>query len=411
MAKRRKNLGALSIAMANLSGQGLRTAVMELLCFILAASIFASSILLASLERGVEQTVNRLGADVIVVPKQFAAEYSASLFSGEHCSFYFDGSWLGRVAQVEGVEKASPQLFIATLDASCCSVPLQIIAYDSKTDFIIQPWLKSSLDSLSERGLGFGEVVVGGGVYAKPGSTLIFFGREQKVAGKLERTDTSYDNCTFIDFSTARDILRTDVARENRLGDMDPETVISSIMIRVAEGVNPLSVARKINFMAENSPIWAYTANSMVSRASDAVESFSAFSVVLNVLLLATAALAVVCIFTVTIIQRRPEFGVMLTLGAPKSFIVRIILAEGLAIGLIGGFLGIASAGGVMLAFKEQIQTATGIPAFISAAGFYAATGVKCLLISVAAGLAASVCAILAVCRGEPIRLIQEKEA
>ena len=67
MAKRRKKLGALSIAMANLSGQGLRTAVMELLCFILAASIFASSILLASLERGVEQTVNRLGADVIVV--------------------------------------------------------------------------------------------------------------------------------------------------------------------------------------------------------------------------------------------------------------------------------------------------------------------------------------------------------
>lgn len=37
MAKRRKKLGALSIAMANLSGQGLRTAVMELLCFILAA--------------------------------------------------------------------------------------------------------------------------------------------------------------------------------------------------------------------------------------------------------------------------------------------------------------------------------------------------------------------------------------
>ena len=328
MAKRRKRLSVFSIAAANLSGQGLRTAVMELLCFILAASIFASSILLASLERGVEQTVNRLGADVIVVPKQFAAEYSASLFSGEHCSFYFDGSWLDRVAQIEGVEKASPQLFIATLEASCCSVPLQIIAYDSKTDFIIQPWLKSSLDGLSERGVGMGEVVVGGGVYSKPGSTLIFFGREQKVVGKLERTDTSYDNCTFIDFSTARDILRTDAARENRLGDMDPETVISSIMIRVADGVNPMSVARKINYSIENSPLWAYTANSMVSKAADAVESFSAFSVVLNVLLLATAALAVVCIFTVTIIQRRPEFGVMLTLGAPKSFIVRIILAE-----------------------------------------------------------------------------------
>ena len=81
MAKRRKKLGALSIAMANLSGQGLRTAVIELLCFILAASIFASSILLASLERGVEQTVNRLGADVIVVPRQFAAASLMSRFT------------------------------------------------------------------------------------------------------------------------------------------------------------------------------------------------------------------------------------------------------------------------------------------------------------------------------------------
>lgn len=402
----KRRLNAVSIAFSNLRGQGMRTAVMEFLCFVLAASLFVSTVLLSSMERSVEQTVNRLGADVIVVPKSYASEYSESLFSGEHCSFYFDGAWLDRIAAIPGVAKASPQLFIATLDASCCAMPLQIIGFDSSSDFIVQPWLKDS--SLS--GIGRGEIVAGGNMYTKPGGRLIFFGMELRVAGKLEKTDTNYDNCVFIDFSTARDILRTEQARENRLGGMDPETVISSVMIRVDEGVNPLEVARKINYTIENSPLWAYTANSMVSKAADSVASFASFSLALNVLMLLTAAVSMICIFTVTIIQRRPEFGVMLTLGATKGYVVRVILAEGLVIGLAGGIAGIAASGGVMLAFREQILLWLGIPAFISSVGFYAATGVKCLAVAVAAGLAASACAIFAVCRGEPIALIQEKE-
>lgn len=405
MAERRK-LGAVSIALANLRRQGMRTGVMEFLCLMLAASLFVSSILLSSMERSVDQTVNRMGADVIVVPKSYASEYAGSLFSGEHCSFYFDGSWLERIAAIEGVAKASPQLFIATLDASCCAMPLQIIGFDSKSDFIVGSWMKSA----QMRKIGRGEVIAGANMYTKPGSTLIFFGMELKVAGKLDRTDTNYDNCVFIDFSTARDILRTEQARENRLGGMDPETVISSVMIRASEGVNPLEVARKINYTIEDSPLWAYTANSMVSKAADSVESFASFSLALNVLMLLAAAVSVICIFTVTIIQRRPEFGVMLTLGATKRYIVRVILAEGVVIGLAGGLAGIVASGGVMLAFREQILLWLGIPAFISSAGFYAATGVKCLLTAVAAGLAASACAIFAVCRGEPIALIQEKE-
>ena len=405
MAERRK-LGAVSIALANLRRQGMRTSVMGFLCLMLAASLFVSSILLSSMERSVDQTVNRMGADVIVVPKSYASEYAGSLFSGEHCSFYFDGSWLGRIAAIEGVAKASPQLFIATLDASCCAMPLQIIGFDSKSDFIVGSWMKSA----QMREIGRGEVIAGANLYTKPGGTLIFFGMELKVAGKLDRTDTNYDNCVFIDFSTARDILRTEQARENRLGGMDPETVISSVMIRAAEGVNPLEVARKINYTIEDSPLWAYTANSMVSKAADSVESFASFSLALNVLMLLAAAVSVICIFTVTIIQRRPEFGVMLTLGATKGYIVRVILAEGFVIGAAGGLAGIIASGGVMLAFREQILLWLGIPAFISSAGFYAATGVKCLLTAVAAGLAASACAIFTVCRGEPIALIQEKE-
>ena len=94
MAERRR-LGGVSIALANLRRQGMRTGVMEFLCLMRAASLFVSSILLSSMERSVDQTVNRMGADVIVVPKSYACQYAGSVASDEHRCFDFGGCRLG----------------------------------------------------------------------------------------------------------------------------------------------------------------------------------------------------------------------------------------------------------------------------------------------------------------------------
>ena len=399
-----KNLNLITISFRNLSHQWLRTTVMMAFCFVLASSLLISGVAIESMRYCVKQTVDRLGADIIVVPHEFSSDYAASLFSGEHCSFYFDSSLLEKASKIRGVAAATPQLFIATLDASCCSAATQLIAFDPKSDFIIQPWLAKTRDA----GLETMEAVIGGSFYASPGETIQFFDKKLKVAAKLERTGTNYDNCVFVNFDTARKLLQTPHMREMAIKDRDPDSVISAIMIRVTEGTNPTYTAFALNSAIQSAGVSAFTASAMVSSTADSIASLSAFSSVLNGLLLAMALFSIVCIFTITIIQRKTEFGVMMTIGADKRQLFAIILTEGAVIGLAGGLAGIAAAGGVMWAFYDQILIWTGIPSFIGRASFYAAACLGSLGISLATGLTASLCAIWALCRKGPLEMIQE---
>lgn len=136
-----KKLNVVSIGLANLRRQGIRTFVIIIFSFVLSASLLASGILKESMQESVDKTINRMGADIVIVPKGYASSYSDSLFEGQLCSFYFDKSLCNKVKQVEGIEKMTPQMYIASLAEDCCSDETQLIAFDPETDFIIQPWL------------------------------------------------------------------------------------------------------------------------------------------------------------------------------------------------------------------------------------------------------------------------------
>ena len=68
-----------------------------------------------------------------------------------------DASALDKALEVEGVEKAAPQVFLASLKADCCSVKIQVIGIDPELDFTVQPWIARSLS----RELGILDVAVG----------------------------------------------------------------------------------------------------------------------------------------------------------------------------------------------------------------------------------------------------------
>lgn len=403
-----KKLNIVSIGLTNLKRQGGRTMVMIIFSFILSASLLASGIIKESMHQSVEKTVNRMGADVIVVPKEYATNYSDALFSGEQCSFYFDKSWYSQVEHIEGIEQASPQLYLASLSADCCSEPIQLIAFEPETDFIVQPWMKK----LGIQKLNDDEVIIGNAMSAEVGDLYKFFGKNVKVAGKLERTGTGYDHCAFMNFHTAQSLMQTEQAKNNGLADVNPQSAISTIMIRVDKDTSASRVSNSINYgLGDSSPIKAYTANGIVSSVADSVASFSAFTKVLNYLLLVMAVLAIVCIFTITIVQRKTEFGVMITLGASKQKLIGILVTEGLVVSLDGGILGMLASGGMVWAFRDVILTKLEIPELTSSIVFYARTAVECLGVSMVAGLLASICAIVAITKGEPLRLIEEVNA
>lgn len=100
---------------------------------------------------------NRLGADIIIVPEGYKANIESVLLKGEPSEFYLPNDTLEKIKKIEGIESATPQLYVATLSASCCSYPVQIIGIDYDSDFLIKPWLQKTL----KRELKDGEVIVG----------------------------------------------------------------------------------------------------------------------------------------------------------------------------------------------------------------------------------------------------------
>ena len=70
-----------------------------------------------------------------------------------------------------GIDRMSPQTFLATLNASCCSYPVQLVGIDYGTDFLIKPWLERTL----HRDLKDGEVILGHHVAGDEGDELTFF--------------------------------------------------------------------------------------------------------------------------------------------------------------------------------------------------------------------------------------------
>ena len=133
--KRDKKLSALNMAVQNLKAKKSRTLFMMFFVVLMAATVFFSTILMENMRQGIKSTTERAGADIIVVPDEGTEDIRDSLFAGKPCSVFFDRSMKEAVEQVEGVERVSGQMYVGTLSASCCSLPVQMIAFDPETDF------------------------------------------------------------------------------------------------------------------------------------------------------------------------------------------------------------------------------------------------------------------------------------
>ena len=100
-----KTMGIIwKIALKNLKRRPVRTGCMIFFVFMLSASLFFSSMLVGSMEGTLQKTTDRMGADLIVVPKEFEKSMADSLFLGELCSFSFDRSWVDDIVSIEGIE-------------------------------------------------------------------------------------------------------------------------------------------------------------------------------------------------------------------------------------------------------------------------------------------------------------------
>ncbi len=403
---KQKPLTVSGLAIRNLLHRRVRTIFLAALILILSATLFASRILTGSMQNCIHKTVDRIGADVIVAPSEYESEISNSLFSGGLCSFYFEKNLVDQVKNIDGINKISPQLYIASLDASCCSVPVQIVAFEPESDFIVQPWLADSdIGKLKK-----GQVVVGSKITSQKGDSISFFGQQYEVAGKLEETGTSYDNCAFMAFETAYTLF--DSFQMKYVTNLTkPENYVSILTIRTEKNVAPKEVADQINTKMRDSGLRAYTAKAMSGKVSDTLEQMQTYSRLMVFLLFLMAVLALICIFNITVNERLNEFGVLLSIGARKSQIFQMLLLEAAFIGVIGGSCGVVIAGGGIALFSDVIMKKMNL----SYLSINMSQGVTCafqsLGLAVGISLLATLYAAVRINRMEAYKLIREVES
>ena len=393
-----------SLSLKNLLRKPGRTVTLALLTAFLALAVFGGSVVVLSLRSGLNSLEARLGADIILVPDQAQSKVSFQnmFLQGTTGAFYMDASVLDKALEVEGVEKAAPQTFLASLKADCCSIKIQVIGIDPEKDFTVQPWISRSLT----RELGDMDVAVGCKVEAGIGEIIRIYEQRCKVVARLEATGTGLDTAVYCNMNTMNALLSAaeekGVSHKIESGDH----VISAVYVKVKNGCDIDTVNSRLNGRLRK--VTAVRTRSMITGVSDSLAGVSRTVTILIVSVWALAFIILLLAFVLIIRERAREFAVLRLVGASRGMLSRMVLLESSLCGLLGGLIGVVLAALLLFPFAQLIESALKLPYLMPDAGKTLMLAAGTVLLSVAVAAFSSVIAAYRLSRVDPGTALRE---
>jgi len=353
------------LSVKNLIRRPGRTAALMLLTAFLALSVFGGSLVVKSLQSGLQSLEARMGADIIVLPADAESKVSFQnlLLQGTTGAFYMDAAALERVREVAGVEIAAPQTFLASLKADCCAVKVQIIGIDPASDFTVKPWIEHSYS----RALEDMDVVVGCRVNADVGEDLRVYDLNTHVVARLAETGTGLDTAVYCNMDTMRTLLKAAEAKGVTHRITSDSDVISAVYVRVKDGYDVGKVNNALNGHVRRAT--AVKMRSMITGVSDSLAGVSRTIALLIGAVWALALAILLIAFAMMIHERRREFAVLRLLGTSRGGLCRLMLTETALCSLAGGLAGVALAALVVFPFARLIESRLGLPYLMPSAG------------------------------------------
>lgn len=405
MEKNEVFMNAFSLPEKNLLRKPGRTAALMLLTAFLALSVFGGTVVVSSLQRGLGSLESRLGADIIVLPSsaQSKVSFEKLLLQGTTGAFYMDASALDSVLEVEGVEAAAPQTFLASLKADCCSVKIQVIGMDPQTDFVVQPWIAQSLS----RELGEMEVAVGCKVESDVGEIIRIYDERCRVAARLAPTGTGLDTAVYCDMATMRQLLRAAEAKgvTHKLTS-DSGDMISAVYVKVKDGYDVDRVNNLLNGHVRKAS--AVRTRSMLTQVADGLAGVSRTVALLIAAVWALSLIILFIAFAMMVHERRREFAVLRLLGTSRRMLSRMVLWEAALCSLLGAALGLGLAAALVFPFTTLIEMNLGLPYLAPSVGLVLRYAALSLAVTVAAGALASAWAAWKLSRTDPGATLRE---
>lgn len=373
-----------SLPFKNLVKKPARSFALIFISAFLALSAFGGTVMVMSLSGGLDSLSARLGADIIVTPYAATSQvsYDSVIIQGKPGQFYMDSKYYDEIkTEIEGVDKVTAQFYLASAKASCCSSRLQIIGFDPETDFSIQPWVEKSYS----RELGLYDAVVGSDVTPNTDMTVEIYGKTLRVQAVLDKTGTELDSALYVDTDTMKELIRAHNEKNpNQEKTIDPDNVVSSVLIKVADGYDIDDVAGDINLHVRQ--VKAIRTQNMISDVSDSLSGVSATVSVLMVVVWILSAVILAIVFTMIINERKKEFAVLRVLGASRAKLAGLVFLEASLHGFLGSLLGSGLTVLIAALFSSAIENAIGLPFLLPSPIVMLIAGALTVVLTVAAG-------------------------
>ncbi len=398
-------MGPSKLPIKNLLRKPGRTAALVLLTAFLALAVFGGSIVVRSLQGGLNSLEARLGADIIVVPGEMASKVDLkNLFlQGTIGEYYMKASALEKVLEVEGVEIAAPQTYLTSLKADCCAVKVQIIGIDPSVDFTVKPWIDQSYS----RNLGDMELAVGCKVSTGVGESLRIYDRSCRVVAKLAETGTGFDTAVYCNMDTMKVLLAA--AEEKGIAHRltsDNSDRFSAIYVKVAPGYDVSDIEVRLAAHVRKTKI--VRARTMITDVSESLTGIANTVALLAGAVWVLAFVVLLIAFAMMIAERRREFAVLRLLGTSRGGLAGLILTETALCSLAGGLLGVGAASLVVFPFTTLIEAKLGLPYLTPSPAAVLTLAAATVLITLLVGAIAGALAAWRLSRTDPGTTLRE---
>jgi putative ABC transport system permease protein len=341
------------VALKNLTRKRVRSIAIMLAAFLASALIFGGTAVFYSMARSVENGIQKLGADIMVVPAEHEEAGRSILLSAVPAAFYMDGRNLDSVRTVQGVEIASPQIFVTSTKFQCCGMPTAlIVGFDMKTDFTLSPWVIAQYPPWKGHE-NLDPVTVGMRLAMTPNKDLKFYGKQFRLGYLLAGTGSVLiDNSIFMPIEVIRDMVLVSQEKSQQPLKIAPGE-ISAVLVKVRKDADSHKVAKDIEtaLPATKAIITRDLLQQVRREVEVAIWGTWALGFLCWVMMLVLMGL----VFAMTVNERARELGILRAMGASKFHVFSLLLTEAIMLSGMGAVVGVGLCTGLIRNFRLLI--------------------------------------------------------
>jgi len=332
----------LELAARNLGRRRTRTCMLIAAIAISSAVTFAGIVVMRSVVSSMEVGLSRMGADLMVVSESALTNISNALLAVEPTDQTLPADAISG-AGIGGMSKVAAQRVLRTDQSGFGGKDelVDLIGFDPRTDFTVQPWLSERLSGPMQPG----DVIIGAARELPLGSQLVLFGQPFRVYGKLARTGSGTQERGV--FMQSDSLVTLAPAVRQRAGAaprmLDPDRV-SGFLIEMAPGATELQA--RFALLSRVPGVKVVAGGSLMTGIRQGLVALLGGLVGLVGLLSIGTAVMVGVLFSAIMAERRRELGLLKAIGAGNGQIVGMAIIEatiatagGAAIGVLLGVL------------------------------------------------------------------------